>query len=158
MPTTASTWQVTPTISLNEVFDFWNFRQPATNLFTETDYAGTSMLEPPGAATTTTTPDYQALNQKTKTNTFFVAWDVAPRARVSAGYRYRSRIITDAGGDVHSSSTKTGPLFGLALRPTPQWRINFNVDAMYADNSFTRISPRQRNTTVCGAPTIRIPG
>ena len=137
-----ATWQVTPTISLNEVFDFWYFRQPATNVFTETDYAGTSMLEPPGAATTTTTPDYQALNQKTKTNTFVVNWDVAPRARLSVGYRYRSRIITDAGGDFIPIHEDWG-LFGAALRPTPQWRINFNIEAMYADNSFTRISPRQ---------------
>ncbi len=137
-----ATWQVTPTISLNEVFDFWYFRQPATNVFTETDYAGTSMLQPPGAATTTTTPDYQALNQKTKTNTFIVDWDVASRARLSVGYRYRSRIITDAGGDFIPIHEDWG-LFGAALRPTAQWRINFNADAMYADNSFTRISPRQ---------------
>lgn len=136
------TWQVTPTIALNDVFDFWYFRQPATNVFTETDYAGTSMLQPPGAATTTTTPDYQALNQKTKANTFVVAWDVAPRARISLGYRYRSRVITDGGGDfipIHEN----WPLFGAVLRPTPQWRVNFNIEAMYADNSFTRISPRQ---------------
>ncbi len=136
-----ATWQVTPTISINDIFNFWYFRQPATNLFTETDYAGTSMLQPPGAATTTTTPDYQALNQKTKVNTVYVAWDATPRARVSLGYRFNSRWITDAGGDyipIHSY----GGLFGIALRPTPEWRINFNVDAMYADNSFTRISPR----------------
>ncbi len=135
------TWQVTPTISLNEIFDFWSFRQPATNLFTETSFAGTSMLVPPGAATTTTTSDYQALNQNTKVNTLYVAWDAAPRARVSLGYVYSNRRITDAGGDdilIHSY----GPLFGLALRPTAEWRINFNVDALYSDNAFTRISPR----------------
>ncbi len=136
-----ATWQVTPTISINDIFDFWYFRQPATNQFTNTNYAGTSMLLPPGAATTTTTADYQALNQKTKINTLYVTWDAAARARISLGFRYNSRLITDAGDDVipiHSY----GPLFGLALRPTAQWRVNFNFDAMYADNSFTRISPR----------------
>ena len=46
---------MTPKVALNDVFDFWYFRQPATNVFTETNYAGTSMLQPPGAATTTTT-------------------------------------------------------------------------------------------------------
>jgi hypothetical protein len=131
--------QVTPTISLNDVFDFWYFRQPATNLFTETDYAGTSMLELPGAATTTTTPDYQVLNQKTKINTFSVNWDVTPRARVSLGYRFSSRLITGADFiPIHSY----WPLFGAALRPTDQWRVNFNFEAMYADTSFTRLSPR----------------
>ena len=137
-----ATWQVTSKVALNDIFDFWYFRQPATNVFTETDYAGTSMLQPPGAATTTTTPDYQALNQKTKTNTFYVNWDVNPFARLMLGYRYRSRIITDAGGDfipIHENWS----LFGIVFRPTPQFRANFNFDWMYADNSFTRISPRQ---------------
>jgi hypothetical protein len=137
-----ATWQVTPKVAFNDIFDFWYFRQPATNVFTETDYAGTSMLQPPGAATTTTTPDYQALNQKTKRNTFFVNWDVNPFARLTLGYRYSSRIITDAGGDfipIHENWS----LFGIVFRPTPQLRANFNFDWMYADNSFTRISPRQ---------------
>lgn len=136
------TWQVTPTIALSNVYDFWYFRQPATNLFTNTDYAGTSMLMPPGAATTTTTPDYQALNQRTKSDAVWVTWDAAPRARLSLGYRYGSRFITDAGGD-YIPIHEYWPLFGLVLRPTPQLRVNFNLEAKYADNSFTRISPRQ---------------
>jgi len=136
------TWQITPTITATNLFDFGDFRMPGTNTFTETDYTGTSMLTPPGATTTTTTPDYQFINQKTKADTFVVAWDVTTRARVSAGYRYRSRIITDAGGDFISIHENWG-LFGAALRPTPKLRVNLNVEAMYADNAFTRISPRQ---------------
>jgi hypothetical protein len=136
------TWQITPTITATNLFDFGYFRMPGTNTFTETDFAGASLLTPPGATTTTTTPDSQFLNQKTKTDTFVVAWDVTTRARLSAGYRYRSRIITDAGGDFIPIHENWG-LFGAALRPTPQLRVNFNAEAMYADNSFTRISPRQ---------------
>jgi hypothetical protein len=136
------TWQITPTIGVSDTFDFWYFRQPATNTFTTTTYAGTSTLLPPGAPKTTTASDYQALNQKTKVNTFIAIWDLAPGARVSAGYRYSSRIITDAAGDfipIHANSA----LFGLVLRPTVQWRLNFNAEAMSADNAFTRISPRK---------------
>lgn len=136
------TWQATSTIAFSDVFNFWYFRQPATSIFTQTNYAGTSMLQPPGTATTTMTSDYQALNQKTKANTFVVLWDVTPRARLSVGYRYRSRIITDAGGDFIPIHENWG-LFGAAFNPVPQLRVNFDVDAMYADNSFTRISPRQ---------------
>ena len=136
------TWQVTPTIGLSDAFNFWYFRQPATNLFTQTNYAGTSMLNPPGAATTTTTSDYQELNQKTKANTFLVTWDLAPKARLSVGYRYSSRIITDAGGDFIPIHANWG-IFGLVLRPTTQLRVNFNAETMSADNSFTRISPRK---------------
>lgn len=126
-----ATWQLPPTVALNDTFNFWHFRQPATNLFTNTNYAGTSMLQSPGAVTTTTTPDYQEINQKTKSNTFFVVWDADPHTRFSLGYRYSSRIITDAGGDfvpIHANWA----LFGMVLRPTPQLRANFNVDAMYA--------------------------
>jgi len=134
--------QITPKITATNLFDFWDFRMPGTNSYTETDYAGNTLLAPPGATTTTTTPDSQFLNQKTKTNTFVVAWEIAPRAAVSVGYRYRSRIITDAGGDFIPIHEDWG-LFAAVLRPLPQWRVNFNVDAMYADNAFTRISPRQ---------------
>ncbi len=71
-----------------------------------------------------------------------VAWDVAPRARLSLGYRYSSRIITDAGGDFIPIHANWG-LFGLVLRPATQLRVNFNAEAMSADNAFTRISPRK---------------
>ncbi len=136
------TWQITPTFGVSDTFDFWYFRQPATNTFTTTTYAGTSTLLPPGVPKTTTTSDYQALNQKTKVNTFIGIWDLDPRARLSAGYRYSSRIITDAGGDfvpIHANSA----LFGLVLRPAAQLRANFNAEIMSADNAFTRISPRK---------------
>jgi hypothetical protein len=136
------TWQITPTLGVSDTFDFWYFRQPATNTFTTTTYAGTSTVLPPGAPTTTTASDFQALNQKTKTNTFIVIWDLAPRVRFSVGYRYSTRLITDAGGDVipiHADSA----LFGLVLRPTTLWRVNFNAETMSADNAFTRLSPRK---------------
>ncbi len=138
----AITWQITPKIGVSDTFDFWDFRQPATNTFTTTTYAGTSTLLPPGAPSTTTTSDYQALNQKTKVNTFIAIWDLAPRARLSAGYRYSSRLITAAGGDfipIHANSA----LFGLVLRPAAQLRANFNAEIMSADNAFTRVSPRK---------------
>jgi opacity protein-like surface antigen len=135
------TWKITPTIAVSDVYDYWYFRQPGTNQFSETDYTGSSMLVPPGNPTTTTTTDYQFLNQKTNANTLSAAWDVTPRARLSLGYRYRSRTITQLANltEIHEN----WGLFGAALRPTPQLRINFNFDGMYADNAFTRISPRQ---------------
>ncbi|WP_157467888.1 outer membrane protein [Edaphobacter aggregans] len=140
------TWQVTPKLAFSDVFDFWYFRQPASFSYTQTNYAGTSLLNPPGAATTTTTtgplPGYTAVNQKTKVNTFLAIWDLSRQARVTAGYRYSSRIITDAGGDFVPIHADTA-LFGLALTPMPELRINFNADVTSADNAFTRISPRK---------------
>ena len=135
------TWQVTPKLSVSDVYDYWYYRQSGTNVFTETDYTGSSMLVPPGNPTSGTTTDYQILNQKTNANTITSAWDVTARARLSIGYRYRSRTITQL-TDVVPIHENWG-LFGAALRPTPQLRINLNFDGMYADNAFTRISPRQ---------------
>ena len=137
-----ATWQITPTIGLNDVYDLWYFRQPATSQFTNTNYAGSSLLQPPGAATITKTSSYEALNQETHTNTVTVFWDVAARTRLSFGYRYRSRLITNGDGDYIPIHENWG-LFGAAVSPTPQLRVNLNLDLMYADNAFTRISPRQ---------------
>jgi hypothetical protein len=138
-------WQITPTITATNVFDFSDFRIPGNNNLSETDYLGASLLAPPVVSPNppTLTADSEFLNQKTKTDTFIVAWDASARARVSLGYRYRSRIITDAGGDFIPIHENWG-FFGTALRPMPQWRINFDGDAMYADNAFTRISPRHQ--------------
>jgi len=140
----AAVWQIAPKVTISNVFDFAFFHMPGTNTFTESDYLGKSMLVPPSKtpSSVTTTPDFQFVNQKTKTDTVLGAWDAASRVRLSLGYRYRSRLITDAGGDIIPIHEHWG-LFGATMQPTPQWRINFNADAMYADNSFTRVSPRQ---------------
>ncbi len=136
------TWQITPTIGLSDAFNFWYFRQPATNVFTETDYAGTSMLNPRVRLQRPRHRTIKRLTRRPRPILFSSIWDLAPNARLSLGYRYSSRIITDAGGDfipIHADSA----LFGLVLRPTAQLRVNFNAEAMSADNSFTRISPRK---------------
>jgi hypothetical protein len=36
-----------------------------------------------------------------------------------------------------------GAVFGLWLRPTANWRVSFDTELMSADNTFTRVSPRQ---------------
>ena len=135
-------WEITPKIRASNVYDFWSFRDPGINTFTTTSYTGTSLLLPPTSSSTTIAPDQQYLNQKTSTDTTLVAWDVAPTATLSVGYRYRAREITDSGGDVIPIHENWG-LFGAALRPLPDLRINFNFAGMYADNAFTRIDPRQ---------------
>ena len=134
-------WQITPKITATEVYDFWYFRGPGKISLTDTNYTGTSMLVPPGNPTTTTSTDSHFLNQETHSNTASLAWDVTSRARISAGYRYRSRTVAHDGEftPIHEN----WGLFGASLRPNPQLRINFNIDLMYADNTFTRMSPRQ---------------
>ncbi|MBV8632519.1 MAG: hypothetical protein JOZ83_16445 [Silvibacterium sp.] len=135
-------WEISPKLRASDVYDFWAFRMPGINTFTTTSYTGTSMLLPPTGSTTTTAPDQQWINQKTSTNTTLLAWDVTPKATLSVGYRYRARRITDAGGDSIPIHENWG-LFGAVLRPMPGLSINFDFAGMAADNSFTRIDPRQ---------------
>jgi hypothetical protein len=137
----SATWQITHNIAFSDAYDFWDFRQPGNGLFTQTNYAGTSMLNPPGAATVTTSSIYNAFNQKSKTNTASAIFDVTPRAHLSIGYRYRDRFINDTDGDTLPIHEHWG-LVGLALIPTSQLRVNFNFEDMYGDAAFTRITPR----------------
>ena len=135
-------WEITEKIRASNVYDFWAFREPGNNAFTTTTFTGPSMLLPPSSSSTATATDQQFLNQKTSTNTTVLSWDVAPKATLSVGYRYRARRITDAGGDSIPIHENWG-LFGAALRPRTDLRINFSFEGMYADNAFTRIDPRQ---------------
>jgi hypothetical protein len=146
-------WQVTDKVSLSEQYDFWDFRQPAFNSLSEVDQTGTSMLTAPGAPQA---PDVTSassfLGQKTQTNTVSIGWQASPRASISLGYRYRSRALnrsmtaeTDALPDGTAYTLdlhENGGILGFALRPTPQWRVNGSVEAMYANRTYTQISPR----------------
>jgi len=135
-------WEISPKVRASTVYDFWSFRDPGANTFTTTTFTGSSMLLPPSASTTSTASDHQYLNQKTSTNTTVFAWDVTPKATLSAGYRYSAREIAGTAGEVIPIHENWG-LFGAALRPLPDLRINFNFAGMSADNAYTRIDPRQ---------------
>ncbi len=182
------TVEVTPQVSISDVFDFNSFRNSGHNQYLES-----SLYAPNLSSTQPTTPFYSAtsgadstsnfnfnqLKQTIKSNTIQAAWDPSQRFKFSLGYRYRDRNITvNSGGNVLISNYNARPvlksaagcpnkttacsvevdtpedssvtpihehwaLVGLFFQPTSNLRVNANVDAMYADNSFTEISPRQ---------------
>ncbi len=137
-------WQVAKRFSVSNVVDYQYWRIPGTNSYITANYTGTSMLatpQPPASAPAAV-PDYQWLNQKWTSDTVLGTWDAFSRGNFSLGYRYRTRTITDGGGDVIPIHEQW-LLFGSVLQPTTSWRVNLNFEGMYADNSFTRISPRQ---------------
>ena len=139
-------WQMAPKLTLSEQYDFWDFRQPGADNFTQTSYTGTSMLLPPSTTgTPSVTSDAYFLGQKTQENTLIACWQALPRATFSIGYRYRNREIVDRRPDLDDIKIhEQGGLFGVDLRLSHNWKVNGNVDITYADNGYTQISPRQQ--------------
>lgn len=138
-------WQAARRLSLSEQYDFWDFHQPGTDNYTQISYTGISMLTPPSTTgTAALTADAYFIGQKTEVNTVEAEWQAASQASISVGYRYRLREILYRNPDPNYIPIhEHGGLFGIALRPSHGWKLNGNVELTYADNAFTRISPRQ---------------
>ncbi|MHB8888324.1 MAG: hypothetical protein ACYC46_05850 [Acidobacteriaceae bacterium] len=139
-------WQISSRVSLSDQYDFWDFRQSGMNTLTEVDQGGTSMLTAPGTPKTpvVTTVD-SFMGQKTHVNTLTAAWQASARASFSLGYRYRNReiVMGDPFGPYTVPIHEQGAIFGAELQPVQQWRINSEIELIYADESYTQISPRQ---------------
>jgi hypothetical protein len=110
-------------------------------------------------------PSY--FGQKSFTNNLTGTWDAASRATLSLTYRYRTHTIAqgmpdniplpvgNTGPDCSGSATgvtctggtvsinENGGIFNAALRPANHWDINGTVEALYDDNAFTPVGPRQ---------------
>jgi hypothetical protein len=131
--------------------------------------AGNETINFPGALTTTTaatgvstgggssavnTPLPGYFGQKLLTNDLTGSWEVTPRTTLSLTYRYRTHLIGQGSPDnaplavgATTNGTVTidenGAIFNAALRPTQNWSINGTVEALYDDNAFTPVGPRQ---------------
>lgn len=131
--------------SVSNTLDFLNPRMPGYNYYTESTYAGKSLLTAPAAtATVTNNRNRTYLSNKVTSNTVLVSWDANSKAKFSLGYRFRNREISNS-ENAPVEDTKIQEhwtLFGAALQPTTNWRINANFDLMSSDNAYTRISPR----------------
>jgi hypothetical protein len=158
-----ATWLATRTISFSDQLDFSNVHQPGSANITpgitqnapatagnETiSYAGPLVAganfsipgNPAGV------PLYGYFGQRYLTNNATVSWDASSRATLTLTYRYKNHSIVQDAGSGASSSVVTieenGGIFNVALRPTPQWRMNGTVELLYADNALTPIGPRQ---------------
>ena len=136
------------TVSLSEAYDFWDFRIPGSNEFTTTVFAGHSMLTPGTATAPVTTQNFNFLNQKVHSETVLGIFTVTPQIRLSAGYRYRFRNITDA-RPVDRSWKENWALIGGVFQPGPKVRISVNYEGMRASSdkaltpsdTYTRVMP-----------------
>jgi hypothetical protein len=145
-------------IAVSDAFNYWNFRVPGMNAVTSNVWAGTAatkgfnILTPLGSLTqtTTTTVNQAYLNQKTSSNTLMGIFTVTPEIKVSGGWRFKTRNITDSGDDDLTWNIN-GAILGLVVQPSRMVRINVDYDSMRSksansvtpSNTFTREAPNK---------------
>jgi hypothetical protein len=133
------------------------------------NYAGplTTTVSTSGSAFTgsnpVNTPMPAYFGQRLLTNNLTGSWEVSPRATLSLTYRYQTHMIAEnlnsagnpggnpgniplaagATNDGTVTINESGGIFNAALRPTSNWQLNGTIEALYADNAFTPVGPRQ---------------
>jgi len=142
---TSGTTLSTPATAGNETI---NYAGPLTTTIAAN---GASTIEGSGAIGVAS-PGY--FGQKFLTNNVTGSWEASARATLSLTYRYGTHTIAQGSPDnaplavgATSNGTVTinenGGIFNAAVRPTANWNINGTVEALYADNAFTPLGPRQ---------------
>jgi hypothetical protein len=146
---TSATTVSTPATAGNETITY------AGTLTTTAAAAGASTFEGSGAIGTPL-PDF--FGQKFATNDATATWDGWSRATVSLTWRYRDHVIaegipsntplavtattsptTDGTVTIHQN----GGILNAALRPAANWNLDGSLEALYADNVFTPVAPRE---------------
>lgn len=163
-------WQAAPKLSVAEQIDFSSEHQPGTSnislgstLVTPTT-PGNETITYSGPLTAGKSVSVEGspngapltgyFGQSFVTNNLTGTWEATSRASFSFTYRYK--IHTIAEGTPHSDALAVGAttdgtvtiheqggIFSTALRPSANWEVNGSIEALYADNVFTAVSPRQ---------------
>jgi hypothetical protein len=161
-------WQATKDFSLADQVSLMANAQPGnltvssyTKLATPTT-AGTETINYTGTLATTVTPGsslvtgmssgtgYGYFGNEQLSNNLTAAWTPTPKTNFSLTYRWSNRNIGLNNPAVVTTPTRTtfainenGGIFNAAYRVTSNWDINGSVEAIYDDNAFTAMSPRQ---------------
>ncbi|HUX44816.1 MAG TPA: hypothetical protein VMV57_08710 [Terracidiphilus sp.] len=101
------------------------------------------------------TPTQGYFGQAYATNNLTASWDATPRVTLAFTYRYSYHKIGEGvphAGPVDTSNdpfngtvsiTENGGILNATFRPTSNWELNGSVEALYHDNAFTPVGPRQ---------------
>jgi hypothetical protein len=146
---TSGTTVATPATASSETITY------AGTLTTTQAAAGASTFEGSGTIGTPL-PDF--FGQKFETNDATATWDGWCRATVSLTWRLRRHVIAEGipnnaplavtattspttGGSV--TINQNGGILNIALRPASNWSVDGSLEALYADNVFTPVAPRE---------------
>ena len=159
-------WQAAKTFSLSDQVDYSSIHQPGVatippGITAANNTPGTQTVNYTGPLTAGTTTVEGTLSgisqyfgQNFLTNNLTGTWDASSRATISLTYRYGTRTIAEgiphntalAVGAIGNGTVtigENGGIFNAAVRPSANWSVNGTVEALYADNAFTPVGPRQ---------------
>jgi hypothetical protein len=142
--------------SISESFDYRYFRTVGSDILVSTiwgsaaDHPATISVNTPLSAftpVTTTAPGGDTLNQKIDRNTVLGVVTVSPAFKVSAGWRFDNRQITD--DDESRRWHQNGVVIGTSITPSRTFRLNVNLDTLNwkaansetPTNTYTRAAP-----------------
>jgi hypothetical protein len=97
------------------------------------------------------TPQFDFFGQKFITNNLTAAYDLTDRTTFTLTYHYQRHTIGEGAANTtgylsgisNYTLNENGGIFGVAVRPTNNWKINGSVEVLYADNVFTPVAPRE---------------
>lgn len=164
-------WQATSSVSLADQVSFSSAQQPGysnipvpATMSTPTtagnqnvNYAGTlngGTAALPHGINGVLTNNY--FGQQFLINNLTLSWDGLSRTTVSFTYRYGNHKIGEGvphRGPIPSALAdpvngtveinENGGILNVAVRPTNKWTVNGSVEALFFDNVFTPVAPRQ---------------
>ena len=96
-------------------------------------------------------PQYDYFGQKFITNNVTAQYDATDRTTFTLTYHYQQHTIGEGAanttgylaGVTKFTIKENGGIFGVAFRPTNNWKVNGSIELQYADNVFTPVAPRQ---------------
>jgi len=96
-------------------------------------------------------PQYDYFGQKFITNNVTAQYDATDRTTFTLTYHYQQHTIGEGAanttgylaGVTKFTINENGGIFGVAFRPTNNWKVNGSIELQYADNVFTPVAPRQ---------------
>jgi len=114
---------------------------PATNKATST-FEGSPNVQ---------MPQYNYFGQKFITNNVTAQYDATDRTTFTFTYHYQQHTIGEGAANTTGylagltkfTINENGGIFGVAVRPAKNWKVNASAEIQYADNVFTPVAPRQ---------------
>jgi len=157
--------ELTKYLSVTDSFNLWNLRTSGYSIMNEQLWAGvagstvtpitpatsqlTPLSDPTIHVTNTSATNTGALNQKIGQNTLMAVVTATPQIKLSGGWRFKSRQITNPDDDM--TWHENWVLLGAVFQPVHAFRINLNYDQMRSksatsateSDAYTRESPNK---------------